>query len=256
MDGVTTFGADDSVQSLTNWWAIAGVDEVVTDVAVDWLARDAKPEPKEAATSVVVKVEPKSTLQATPVAPLADWPSDIATLQTMVSEGALLPGNMFGGKSVAPLGATNSEVMIISDLPDQDEIGAGILGSGKSGALLTAMLAAIGIELKASYWTTLGTTIPATGELPESALPQLSDFVRYQIGLVQPKSVILLGATAASAMLGEPFAEARQSLRHFNHDVRNMAMMTTFHPRTLIMRPAYKAQAWKDLQMFAKRDIA
>ena len=34
---------------------------------------------------------------------------------------------------------------------------------------------------------------------------------------------------------------------------RNIAALTTFHPRTLIARPAMKAQAWRDLQMFAKR---
>jgi DNA polymerase len=116
------------------------------------------------------------------------------------------------------------------------------------------MLAAIGINIADCYRTWLATTVPATGELPDHILPELGHYMRHQIGLIKPTSLILLGSSACKALLDADLMNARAELRNVNDDGRNIAALTTFHPRTLIARPAMKAQAWRDLQMFAKRD--
>jgi DNA polymerase len=243
--------ASKMIESLTGWWELAGVDVAVGEMPVDWLAINAKAEAVESA--VVAPAVPNELLPAAAAKPAADWPSDIQALKAIVASGVSLPGNGFGTSFVAPVGPPTCDVMVISDLPDQDELGAGTLGSGATGALLTRMLAAIGIDVANCYWTALATTIPPTAEVPENALKDLAAFVRHQIGLVKPNSLILLGSAACKALLGDELMKARQSLGNFNHDGSNMAVLTTFHPRTLIARPAMKAQAWKDLQMFAKR---
>jgi uracil-DNA glycosylase family 4 len=239
------------IESLTSWWELAGVDAAVDEMPVNWLELDAKTDAGE--IPPIVKPAPKEMASAAPLKPAIDWPSDIDTLKAMITSGAALPGNDFGTRFVAPVGPAICEVMVISDLPDQDELGAGMLGSGATGILLGRMLAAIGIKLADCYWTTLATTIPSTGEIPENAMLDLADFSRHQIGLIKPKSIILLGSSACKALLGEELMKARAELRNINHDGSNMAVLTTIHPRTLIARPAMKAQAWKDLQMFAKR---
>ncbi len=239
------------VESLTGWWELAGVDVAVGDVAVDWTALDAKVEVAESAIALPPVAKEKSPSTQAKVA--VDWPSDIETLKAMIASGAALPGDGFGTSFVAPVGPSTCDVMVISDLPDQDELVGKTLGSGATGVLLGRMLAAIGITLADCYWTALATTISPTGEVPENSLNELADFARHQIGLVQPKSLILLGSSACKGLLGEELMNARHSLQNVNHDGSNMAVLTTFHPRTLIARPAMKAQAWKDLQMFAKR---
>jgi uracil-DNA glycosylase len=244
--------ASDMIDSLNSWWELAGVDAAVGSTPVNWLELDAKSEVTET-VQVPLPQSAKSALSE-PVRPAVDWPTDIETLKALITEGAELPGNTFGSRFVAPIGLSNSEVMFVSDLPDQDEIMAGKLGSGGSGVLLDRMMAAIGIKLADCYWTALATTIPSTGEIPETAHAELTDFVRHQMALIRPKSLILLGSAACKALLNEELMKARAQLRNFNHDGSNMAVLTTFHPRTLIARPAMKAQAWKDLQMFAKRD--
>ncbi len=244
--------ASDIVDSLTGWWELAGVDAAVGEMTVNWLELDAKPAATETESSPPTKTA-KSPLSE-PVRPAVEWPNDIETLKALITRGAELPGNTFGSRFFAPIGLSISEVMIVSDLPDQDEFVAGKLGSGGSGVLLDRMMAAIGIKLADCYWTALATTIPSTGEVPEAAHMELADFVRHQMSLVKPKSLILLGSAACKALLNEELMKARAQLRNFNHDGSNMALLTTFHPRTLIARPAMKAQAWKDLQMFAKRD--
>jgi uracil-DNA glycosylase len=239
------------IESLTGWWELAGVDAAVGEMPVDWLA-------------VETKVEAGGEIPATPAAssplatpsvnkPAIEWPSDIETLKAMILDGVALPGNGFGAGFVAPSGPSRCDVMVVSDLPDQDEIAGKMLGTGATGALLGRMLAAIGLTLDDCYWTALATTIPSTGDLPDETLTGLAEFARHQIGLVHPKSLILLGSSACKALLGEELMKARAELRNINHGDSNMAVLTTFHPRTLIARPAMKAQAWKDLQMFAKR---
>ncbi len=252
MEQPRQLAASDMIDSLNGWWELAGVDAAVGEMPVNWLEIDTKPEAAEIA-QVPPPQSAKSPLSE-PARPSVEWPDDIEKLKAMISEGAELPGNTFGSRFVAPAGLANSQVMIVSDLPDQDEIMAGKLGSGASGALLDRMMAAIGIKLADCYWTALASTIPSTGEVSEAAHAELADFVRHQVSLVKPKSLILLGSAACKALLNEELMKARAQLRNFNHDGSNMAVLTTFHPRTLIARPAMKAQAWKDLQMFAKRD--
>lgn len=252
MEQQRQLATSDMIDSLTSWWELAGVDVAVGEMPVNWLELDAKSEAAE-----IVQVPPPQSVKpkfSEPVRPAVEWPTDIETLKALITEGADLPGNTFGSRFVAPIGLSNSKVMIVSDLPDQDEIMAGKLGSGASGVLLDRMMAAIGIKLADCYWTALATTIPSTGEVSEAAHAELSDFIRHQMSLVRPKSLILLGSAACKALLNEELMKARAQLRNFNHDGSNMAVLTTFHPRTLIARPAMKAQAWRDLQMFAKRD--
>lgn len=242
------FSTSQIIDSLNGWWELAGADGTVTDSTVDWLALDAKPE---------LAVDTQTKTASPPVLPAKieiQWPRDIESLQRMVADGADLPGNRFGDRSVAPVGPKNARVMVISDVPDDDELVTRQLGSGATGKLLERMLMAIGITLTDCYWTTLAATVPATGELPDSALPGLADFVRHQINLVNPESIILLGSSACQALSGLDLMDARQNLRHFNYDGGKMAALTTFHPRTLLARPQMKAQAWKDLQMFVKKD--
>jgi uracil-DNA glycosylase len=251
MDDQGPIAASDIIESLTSWWELAGVDTAVGETPVDWLALDAKPEQTDAPETV--RQELRQTQPPIAPASTAEWPQNIDDLRAMILAGAALPGNRFSSRYVAPTGPPISDVMIISDLPDGDEVSGGKLGDGASGQLLARMLAAIGINLSDCYWTALATTIPAAGELPDSELATLADFARHQMALVKPKHVILLGSSACRALLGGELMESRGRLGNINYKGGNMAALTTFHPRTLIARPQMKAQAWKDLQMFAKR---
>lgn len=237
------------IESLTGWWELAGVDALVGNDAVDWLTLDVKPE-------TIAPTLPKAVLaESQPVEVGVEWPLDIDALRRMIADGADLPGNAFGNRPVISSGPAKASIMVISDLPDADELTTGILGSGGTGNLLEKMLAAIGMNLADCHWTTLSATIPATGELPDMILPELAAFLRHQINLVDPTTIIMLGSSACRALLGLELMEARGNLQYINHDKGKVTVLTTFHPRTLLARPQMKAQAWKDLQMFTKKDV-
>lgn len=242
----------DAVESLTSWWKLAGVDAAVSDETVNWLAANAE-EKSVSATAAVTKAVPQEPVHA---APAVTWPSDIAELKRMVADGAPLPGNNFSSVFIPPVGPHICDIMIVSDLPDAGDAEATEAQSSDTAILLRRMLAAIGVDMSSCYRTWLATTTPPTGEVPEDSLAALGDFVRHQMKIIKPKLVIILGSSACRALLDDDLMNARAQTRNINHDGINMATLTTFHPRTLIARPAMKAQAWKDLQMFAKGSVA
>lgn len=234
-------------KSLSGWWELAGVDSAVSDIPVNWLVDvDPKAPTDLPAANVVAKKQPDPKSK-----PSIAWPGDIKTFREMVNEGAGLPGNTYSPARFAPVGPEVCDVMIVSDLPDiidgpDPKVSAYAF-------LLRQMLGAIGIDVASCYQTWLATSMPSTGEVPEQELPELATSIRNQMALVRPKSVVILGSSACKALLGTDLMDARSELRNINHNGLNMTVSTLFHPRTLIARPALKAQAWRDLQMFAKR---
>ena len=239
-----------AVESLTGWWTLAGVDSAVGDETVNWLAAD---EVTNSAKPAVAGNNNAANVPAAPPVQSIGWPNDIATLRQMVINGAALPGNDFGPVHIPPIGPENCATFIISDLPDLTDADQATAGTSAAHILLERMLASIGIDISDCYRTWLATTVPATGELTEACLPELGDYMRHQLGLIRPTSVVILGSSACKALLNVDLMYARAELRGVKDDVRNITALATFHPRTLIARPAMKAQAWRDLQMFAKR---
>lgn len=235
------------VESLSGWWGLAGVDSAVGESTLNLLAQDAvdtSPHMSVAATAEKKQAE-------APATPSIMWPTDIAALREMVVGGAPLPGNAYGPARFPSVGPVSCDVMVISDLPD-------ILPSPETttslnAALLQRMLAVIGIDIAQCHCTWLATSMPSTAEVPENDLPDLAAFMLHQIKLIRPKSLVILGSAACKALLGDELLHARAELRNVNHDGLNITTLATFHPRTLIARPAMKKQAWRDLQMFAKR---
>ncbi len=235
------------VESLTGWWALAGLDSAVSDSAVNWLADDAL---EKSPTAPLVDTPAKKP--AEPVkAPAIAWPIDIAELRQMVARGAPLPGNTYGPLRFPSVGPMSCDVMVISDLPDI--IATPETTMPLNAALLHRMLGAVGIDVTDCYCTWLATSMPSTAEVPENDLSELAAFMLHQIQLIRPTSLVMLGSAACKALLGQELMQARAELRNVEHDGLNVPTLVTFHPRTLIARPAMKKQAWRDLQMFAQR---
>ena len=241
--------------SLVDWWKMAGVEYIVEDTPVDWLAQKESDIVSAAiAAPSEIRISAPEPIIARPAMLPADWPADIAALQALIASGLPLPGNTYGGKSAAPIGPVNPQLMIIGDIPDIEEIETGRFGAGGAGRLLANMVGAIGYNLADCYLCGLATTRPATGELPEDDYSSLAAFALHQINIANPQRVLILGSAACRALLGADLMDARDIKSNINHIVGKKAATPTFHPRTLLARPMLKAQAWKDLQMVAKKD--
>jgi uracil-DNA glycosylase len=242
-------------ESALAWWRDAGVDYVCDGEAMNWLTpvvvspiREDVPKPEEQSRREAV-----APIIAPPAKP-AEWPTDLSALKAAIAAGAALPGCGYGSRTIAPTGEVGAVAMVIGDIPEQDDVASGIYGSGAVGRLTENILLAAHILPDFVYKTALAHSIPAAGSLPKDDLAALAAFVRHQIALVQPKIVILFGSAACEAMLSQDLMKARGNLLDINQDDRKTAAIATFHPRTLIAQPQLKAQAWKDLQMLARKD--
>lgn len=238
-------------ESLSGWWELAGVNSAVHESTVDLLAHSTIDAASTASVTAHSEKKPGETPAPIPASPTIIWPNDILGLREMVASGAHLPGNAYGPAHFPSVGPVNSELMVISDLPDI--IATPETTMQLNAGLLLRMLSAIEIDVADCYCTWLATSIPSTGDVPENDLADLAALVRHQIRLIRPKSIMILGSAACKALLGEEQMHARAKLHYIEHDGLSIPTMATFHPRTLIARPAMKKLAWIDLQMFAKK---
>src|SRR3546814_14855658 len=83
--------------------------------------------------------------------------------------------------------------MIISDMPDMEDMRAGALFSGRVGQLFDALLGAIGLQREAIYFCSLASTRPPGGMFDDVSMDRLSRIMRRHIALAEPKAVLLLG---------------------------------------------------------------
>ncbi len=182
------------------------------------------------------------------------WPAEFEALSHAVATDPSLPGNSYGRQIAAPVPVANAEVMVICDLPDEADLLSGKFASGAAGRLLYAMLGACGYNPEYVHISALAHSRPASGAIPPNDASVLAQFVRHQIGVVKPERLLLFGSAVSETLLGKDLMTARTGLPIFNHDGRNMAIVATFHPRILLMRPILKAQAWQDLQGILRKD--
>lgn len=148
-------------------------------------------------------------------------------------------------------GSPTARLMLIGEAPGADEDMQGAPFVGRSGKLLTKMLAAIGIDREKCYitnvlpWRPPGNRTPTDGEVAV-CLP----FLQRQIELIKPKCIFLLGGSAANAVLNN--AESISHLRghvidYTTSDGTVIPTLSSFHPAYLLRTPQQKAKAWSDL---------
>ena len=244
MEGVSVTGSREAAASLIRWWRDAGVDTLVEDAPRNWLARpapSAAPAPAPAAKSQPPRASAPASL-----------PGTLDALLAWMRESAEVPEARWGRTRVLPAGDPQSGLMILTDMPEPGDAEAGILMAGELGALFDRMLAAIGRD-RASIWLAPFATIRSPGgRVAPDAAKRLAEIALHHIALIAPKRLLIMGDLPNRALIGPDWQTGRGSLQTINLGEGKVEVVATFHPRLLLQRPAYKAQAWKDLQLLMK----
>ena len=144
-------------------------------------------------------------------------------------------------------GDGGARLMFIGEGPGADEDLQGLAFVGKAGQLLTKMIAAIGLSREQVYICNVVKCRPPQNRVPtpEEAAACLP-FLRAQFSLVRPEVIVLLGATAARAVLGEQTRITRDRGQWFQK--KGVWFMPTYHPAALLRDESKKRDAWHDLQ--------
>lgn len=148
-------------------------------------------------------------------------------------------------------GDPNAELLFVGEGPGADEDMQGFPFVGRGGQLLNNMISAMGLQREQVYVANIVKCRPPKNRVPEpvEALT-CSPFLFRQIGVVRPRLIVALGATAATYLTGA--RAALSVLRGKTHDCMGTKLIVTYHPAYLLRDPRQKAEAWKDLQMAMK----
>jgi len=149
-------------------------------------------------------------------------------------------------------GPAPARLMVVGEGPGQQEDAAGRPFVGRAGQLLTDMLRAIHLERSQVFVANVVKCRPPNNRTPtpqetEACAPYLA----RQIALVDPEVVLVLGRTAAEALLGPGIRIS--AIRGVWTSLGERAVMPTYHPAYLLRDPRKKVETWEDLKKVAER---
>ena len=208
----------------------------------------------KAATPSIPSIAVASSAQdaMTQARALADAANTLDDLEQAVRHFDLCPLKATASNTVFADGTASAGLMLIGEAPGAEEDKQGIPFCGASGKLLAAMMQAIGRTREHYYitntlfWRPPGNRTPTAEEI-EMCRP----FVQKHIALVQPKLLLLVGATAVKSVMQN--SEAMSKLRgkvleyHTPYLDNPVPVIVTFHPSFLLRQPGQKRYAWHDL---------
>ena len=157
-------------------------------------------------------------------------------------------------------GDPHAELMFIGEGPGADEDAQGLPFVGRAGQLLNNMIVAMGLKREQVYIANIVKCRPPGNRTPErDECETCSPFLMRQIGIIRPKVIVALGATAAKNLLG--VNDSMGAMRGHLYDFSPPRTLTdadepfacklavTYHPAFLLRDPRQKKEAWKDLQI-------
>lgn len=261
------------VKYMLEWYLTAGVDETLGEVP---FAAQTEKHQERTVPEVVKKIQEKSLLQPQEderraITALAQATIDacknaremcagaktLDELRAMVEafDGCAL--KLTATKTVFGGGNPKAKVMFIGEAPGADEDRAGIPFVGRSGMLLDKIITAAGMKRDEVYitnvlpWRPPGNRTPTTAEVA-ICLP----FLKRQIELVEPEILVLLGGSAANALLENEDSISKMRGKWMEYKTsagKLIPVMATFHPAYLLRNVGQKAKIWVDFIRLKKK---
>lgn len=144
-------------------------------------------------------------------------------------------------------GDIHAPLMLIGEGPGEQEDKRGLAFVGPAGQLLTRMLAAIQLPRERIYICNVVKCRPPGNRQPSPEEMQACiGHLRAQTALIRPKVILLLGATAVSAVLGPEYRITRCHGQWFER--KGVWIIATYHPSALLRDESKKRDAWEDLK--------
>jgi uracil-DNA glycosylase family 4 len=165
--------------------------------------------------------------------------------------------HIFPGKNlVFSDGNYNSKVMIVGEAPGRTEDKLQRPFVGRAGKLLDSLLESIYLDRSKVYITNLVNYRPDKNRKPTiDEINKFKKLLLIHIDIIGPKCILLLGATAAMAVLNHngPLNKVRGKWKIIKIINSYYNILTTFHPAFLLRQPSKKKFALKDLFKFSKK---
>jgi len=184
-----------------------------------------------------------------------DWDTLYATCENC----KLCPLHETRTNVVIGRGNREADILFVGEGPGFHEDKEGLPFVGPAGQLLDKMLAAIDLSEKDVYIANIVKCRPPGNRDPKPDEQELCmNYLRYQLKLIQPKIIVMLGRIAATAIVarGEnPFGEEFRITKHRGlwFERKGIHFMATYHPAALLRDEEKKRPAWEDMKGLRKR---
>jgi len=245
----------------------AGTD-AGTDAAGDSAARASSPSGAGAATAAAALAAARGQAPRPPAAPparsakgeqapAAPMPDvnalDFEQLREQVT--ACTACGLCNGRRQAVFGdgARPARWMVVGEAPGEQEDRQGLPFVGRSGQLLDAMLASVGMTRQDDVFiaNVIKCRPPGNRNPKPEEIAACSPYLMRQIALLKPERILVLGRFAAQTLLGTDAAvgSLRGRVHTLRTDGREIPVVVSYHPAYLLRSPNEKARSWKDLQL-------
>jgi DNA polymerase len=163
-------------------------------------------------------------------------------------------------QTVFGIGNPDAELMFIGEAPGADEDRQGEPFVGRAGQLLTKIIKAMGFGRDDVY---IANILKCRPDMPAGAfgnraptpaeMQMCRPYLLEQIGIIQPKVLVALGAVAVEGLLGSrgTMRELRGRWQSYN----GTPLMITYHPAYLLRNqsPSEKRKVWEDMMQVLER---
>ena len=171
-------------------------------------------------------------------------------LNDIVKNCSKCPASTIRRQSIFGKGDLYPKLMVIGEGPGKDEDFQNDLFVGKSGQYLERWLNAINLDFKKDIYFTnvvkcFSNSNP-TKEMVDTCLP----YLKQQIELIEPKTILVLGKIAANALLENelPLKDMRGKITLY----QRIPTIVTYHPAAVLRNLNWRKPVWEDLQKLEK----
>jgi DNA polymerase len=148
------------------------------------------------------------------------------------------------GLAVPGEGTAGIPVMFIGEAPGKQESRTGRPFVGRSGQLLRATLAGIGIEPERAFITSPVHYLPERGKPSPAMIAHGATHLLKQIAVIKPRLLVLLGNSACRAVLGRNIEIAKDHGTVVEKD--GIACLISFHPAYAMRFPEGRKKFIRD----------
>lgn len=223
-------------------------------------AQSVEPEPiQERQEPPVPSPSSASSTPASPAEP-GQKPSGGMTLETLGTKIASCSNCILSRTRKLPApgqGNLNPYVLVIGEVPTQEDDMSGTTFGGPQGELLDKMLGAIGLGRGANcYITTIVKCRPPMNRYAMTdEIQSCSGFLQTQIRILKPSFILALGRTAAQSLMNTQMGinDIHGKWTEYDFCGNKIPLMAIHSPEALLAQPALKAAAWEDLKRFRDR---
>lgn len=134
-------------------------------------------------------------------------------------------------------GNLRAKLMIIGEAPGEEEDLQGRPFVGRSGKLLNATLAKLGVKREDIYITNVVKCRPPWNRRPNQLeIDNCEGYLQEEIRLIAPRVIVTLGLSATNALLEIPVSMGEANGKVFQYR-ENIKLIPVYHPSAILRNP-------------------